>query len=163
MNKRTVESLLKVHLTHLHVGCQKYMKEESVTYNFTIHFKHKYQLVVLQSVWYKDIIPCILDAISILEALNEEVKANWAILHEEMVVTKYLINEINAKYNTKVGEREDIRRRSFLPPLIDNRRDNLDRKIQKCALKKAQVSKLNRETYEPHFRIWEKFDFELPG
>ena len=163
MSKRITESLVKVHLTHTHVGCYMYKTKDTVLYNFTVHFKHKYHLVILQSAWYLHMSPCIIDAILILEALNIEVKNNWAVLFEESTVIAYLINEINAKYISKIARREDFRRGMFLSPLVSNGRDSLTRKLQKLALKKAQVSKLNRETYDRHYRTWEKFDFEIDG
>lgn len=159
--KREVTTIYVKHLTHVHCGVRKYEKEGEVFYNFTIHFKHKHHTVILQSLWYHQVITCVLDCISIFEPLDPLVASEWPVLHDEKIVVACLVNEINAKYLSKIIRREDTLRGASLPLSVSNRGEHLARKLKKLAMQKAQVPRITREEHQQNFRVWEEFDFEL--
>jgi hypothetical protein len=95
--------------------------------------------------------------------LNEIVKENWAFLHSEPLIVKFATNEINAKYFAKVSERESERSGRLLPPLVNNGGDSLERRSERFERQKFNTSKSHRREFEAHYRVWEDFNFELPG
>lgn len=159
--KRVTETLLTRHLSRIHCGVRKHTRGEEVTYNFTVHFRRKYDTVLLQSCWYSNPVRCVLDCFSLLEPLDVEINANWQVIHDELVVSKYLINEINSIYLSKIVAREIELERAFLPPFVSNGRVGLARALKKRAMTKAQVSRINRLEHGENFRTWEEFDFEF--
>ena len=159
--KRVTETLLTKHLTRIHCGVRKHTRGEEITYNFTVHFRRKYDTVLLQSCWYSNPVRCVLDCFSLLEPLDEEIEANWQVIHDESIVSKFLINEINSRYISKVLAREIELEGALLPPFVSNGRVGLARALKKRAMTKAQVSRINRIEHGENFRVWEDFDFEF--